>query len=273
MNYKDLGYNSFGIRTILPSRRESPIRARNLVGIGALSSVAISSPLNATTDIVFSSTDNDTAAWTAGTIYFADGSSSGQVAAGNTGNILATTYVYFDKDKPGELKTTTKPEEATGPLKFMIAIVEAGAAGKNCKITPTIAAGLIVSGITAEQIAAGTIVVGNINSAVTNRLFTDSTTKTNVEGWKHASDVTKIDGGDIYTNSITATQIAAGTITATEISGDQLDVVATKTGTLNVDEYITVGITNIKIDGTNKRIIVNDGTYDRILIGYQASGF
>lgn len=238
MNYKDLGYNSFGVRTILPSRRESPIRARNWVGIGALSSVAISSPLNATTDIVFSSTDNDTAAWTAGTIYFADGSSSGQVAAGNTGNILATTYVYFDKDKPGELKTTTNPEEATGPLKFMIAIIEAGAAGKDCKITPTIATGLIVSGITAEQIAAGTITASEIASG-----------------------------------TITASQIAAGTITATEISGDQLDVVATKTGTLNVDEYITVGITNIKIDGTNKRIIVNDGTYDRILIGYQASGF
>lgn len=36
---------------------------------------------------------------------------------------------------------------------------------------------------------------------------------------------------------------------------------------------IIVGNGNVKIDGANKRIIINDGTYDRILIGYQAGGF
>ena len=30
---------------------------------------------------------------------------------------------------------------------------------------------------------------------------------------------------------------------------------------------------NVKIDGTNKRILINDGTNDRILIGYQSGGF
>jgi len=39
----------------------------------------------------------------------------------------------------------------------------------------------------------------------------------NVAGWAHGSDATKIDGGDIYTNTITASQIAATTITASEI--------------------------------------------------------
>lgn len=34
-----------------------------------------------------------------------------------------------------------------------------------------------------------------------------------------------------------------------------------------------LGDTNIKIDGANKRIIINDGTNDRILIGYQSGGF
>lgn len=34
-----------------------------------------------------------------------------------------------------------------------------------------------------------------------------------------------------------------------------------------------IGDTNIKIDGANKRIIINDGTNDRILIGYQSGGF
>jgi hypothetical protein len=34
-----------------------------------------------------------------------------------------------------------------------------------------------------------------------------------------------------------------------------------------------VGDANIKIDGPNKRIIISDGTHDRILIGYQLNGF
>lgn len=36
---------------------------------------------------------------------------------------------------------------------------------------------------------------------------------------------------------------------------------------------ISVGNGNVKIDGVNKRIIINDGTNDRVLLGYQASGF
>jgi len=165
--------------------------------------------MNATTDIVFSSTDNDTAAWAEGTIYFANGTNSGVIVAGNTGNISATTYVYFDRNILGSLQTTTTVQNATGASKLLIAIVESGAAGKDCKITPIIAAGLTITNLTAAS-----------------------------------------------------------------ISGNQLDVIAAKTGTLDVDEYITLGAdANVKIDGVNKRILINDGTNDRILIGYQSGGF
>jgi len=34
-----------------------------------------------------------------------------------------------------------------------------------------------------------------------------------------------------------------------------------------------VGVSNIKIDGPNRRILINDGTNDRILLGYQSGGF
>ena len=57
-------------------------------------------------------------------------------------------------------------------------------------------------------------------------------------GWSHASDTTKIDGGDIYTNTVTATQISVS----------QLDALAVNTGTLDVDEYINVG-SYVTIDG------------------------
>jgi hypothetical protein len=34
-----------------------------------------------------------------------------------------------------------------------------------------------------------------------------------------------------------------------------------------------VGTGNVVIDGVNKRILINDGTYNRVLIGYQSGGF
>jgi len=228
-SWKDLGFNSFMIRAIPLSQRFSSLEARNAIPIGGISPSMLVSPLNATTNIAFSSTDNNTAAWATGVLYFADGNNSGTIDAGNTGNIAATSYVYYDREILGTLQTTTTVSNATGANKLLLAVIEVGAAGKDCKITPTIAAGLNVSGITADQIAA---------------------------------------------NTITAAEITAATITATEISGNQLDVVAANTGTLNVDEYINLGSdANVKIDGANKRIIINDGTNDRILIGYDSGGF
>ena len=53
---------------------------------------------------------------------------------------------------------------------------------------------------------AGSDVDTGLTSAITNCLFTDSTTKTNIEAWKSA-DVTLIDGGKIYTNSITVSKL------------------------------------------------------------------
>ena len=353
MKYAELGYNSFLIRTILIPSTQSPIEARNAIPTGSLSSAQLSTPMNPTTTIVFSSTDYNTAAWAAGVIYFADGTQSLTITAGNTGNIAATTYVYYDKEKSPVIQTTTTASNASGANKFMLAIVELGASGKDCIITPTIAAGLTVSGITIDQLSeisiqgwqqdmtfsstdhntvawgSGTITLtdgtaysidaGNTGdiSAVTYVYLDIATSKTVLQTTTTAAtavgsgkiiicvaeDVTaggsavfQVFGGralggvgklivasniaantvtanEIVGNTITAAEIATATITGTEISGTQLDVVATNTGTLNVDEYINVGESNVKIDGANKRILINDGTDDRILLGYQLNGF
>jgi len=50
--------------------------------------------------------------------------------------------------------------------------------------------------------------------------------------------------------------VAAGKITA---------------GTVTV--ALDVGASNVKIDGANNRIVINDGTNDRVLLGYQSGGF
>jgi hypothetical protein len=44
-------------------------------------------------------------------------------------------------------------------------------------------------------------------------------------------------------------------------------------GTLGENGVIFIGSRYVKIDGKNKCITVNDGTNDRILIGFQEAGF
>jgi len=51
-------------------------------------------------------------------------------------------------------------------------------------------------------------------------MFGSGTIKTNIEAWRHASDTTLIDGGDIYTHSIVADAIAAKTLTLGEVADD-----------------------------------------------------
>jgi hypothetical protein len=39
------------------------------------------------------------------------------------------------------------------------------------------------------------------------------------------------------------------------------------------DKELNIGVGNVKLDGPNKRIIINDGENDRVLIGYLENGF
>lgn len=55
-------------------------------------------------------------------------------------------------------------------------------------------------------------------------------------------------------------------------SGDAIFAGTIQAGSL-IAGAVNVGNNNVIIDGTNRNIIVNDGTYDRVLIGYQAGGF
>lgn len=62
-----------------------------------------------------------------------------------------------------------------------------------------------------------------------------------------------------------------GNMTATSLD---LSAYVSKAGTgQTLTGDVNVGNGNVKIDGANKRIIINDGSYDRILIGYQSGGF
>lgn len=103
--------------------------------------------------------------------------------------------------------------------------IAVGETNKYLKYDPT--NGLQIKGIiTAES---GSDVDNGLTSGITNRLFTDSTTKTNIEAWKHASDVTLIDGGDIYTGTVTAAKLTVvgidsnGKLVLSQIGSGTLD--------------------------------------------------
>ncbi len=71
--------------------------------------------------------------------------------------------------------------------------------------------------------------------------------------------------------AVTAVKIANLAVTNAKIASLSADKLTT--GTLSASTEINVGANYNKGDGINKRIIINDGADDRILIGYQSGGF
>ncbi|MGE0278349.1 MAG: hypothetical protein AB7R40_23380 [Nitrospiraceae bacterium] len=139
-------------------------------------------------NLVFSATDNDTVAWTSGSIYLRDGTTY-SISAGNTGNITTVTYIFLDLAVSATvLQTTTTASSAVGPNRILVAVANDVASGKDAQFQVMGGAddGELVL-ITADVIAANTITAN-----------------------------------EIAANTITAAQIAAGTITATEIAANTI---------------------------------------------------
>ncbi len=125
-----------------------------------------------TTSIVFSSTDNDTVSWTAGTIRLASGVTY-SITAGNTGNMTALTYIYLDTAvSTTALQTTTSYSSAVGDNRLLLAAAQNHASGASA-ITYTGQQPIInaTDQITAQSIVAGNIAAGAVTAdkiSVTN---------------------------------------------------------------------------------------------------------
>ncbi len=122
-----------------------------------------------TTNIVFSSTDNDTVSWSAGTIRLASGVTYA-IDAGNTGNMVALTYIYLDTAvSTTALQTTTTYSNAVGDGRLLLAAAQNHAAGAS--VIPYTGQQPLINAtdqitalsITAAQIAANTITAGKIS--------------------------------------------------------------------------------------------------------------
>jgi hypothetical protein len=217
---------------------------------------------------VFSSTDADTVSWGAGTFTTAAGTSY-SISAGNTGNMTAITYIYLDiAVSTTAYQITTTATNAVGDGKVLIAVAQkstteatfqvfGGSGGvaitggdiENHSITNTqiaaatitsneIAANTIVAGniaagtITSTQIATNTITSDNILSVAASKVLIDGTIY--LSNWRKTGDLTKIDGGQISTNTVTLSQLNF-----------------TPVQTTNVIASINASAEGIKIDADN----------------------
>jgi hypothetical protein len=73
--------------------------------------------------------------------------------------------------------------------------------------------------------------------------------------------------------SFQGVKLANGSITYKKIGSVLADQILTSTLTTQVNVGTASGSAYVRLDGVNNRIIINDGTTDRILIGYQLGGF
>lgn len=150
-------------------------------GIGGLKIPGTATPLavnNWALSSVWSVTDADTIAWGAGTLSTSDGGSY-SIASGNTGNMAAKTYIYFNLAvSTTALQTTTSAATATGEGKILIAIAQNGTGEANYMVVndkqSNIDAAQIVAGsITANEIAASTITAGKLSVSQLSAIAAD----------------------------------------------------------------------------------------------------
>lgn len=113
--------------------------------------------LEKTHDLVFSVTDADTIAWTSGTVTLSNGRTF-SISSGNTGNMVALTYIYIDPAISSTvLQTTTTAATGMGANKILLGVAQ----------NHTVTASFIPYGpgqplIDGSNIGALSIVAGNI---------------------------------------------------------------------------------------------------------------
>jgi len=104
-------------------------------------------------NLAWTAVDENTCSWKAGNIKLGSGEET-TIFAGGTGGITYKTYIYFDNTST--LKTTIDYANAVGDNKILLAIIEVGASGGKCIITPMQSAGTTID--------ASKIVTGKIQS-------------------------------------------------------------------------------------------------------------
>lgn len=138
----------------------APFRVDMQGNLTATSATITGLAQNFVSTIVWTATDRDTASWSAGTIKTSD-ETTYTISSGNTGNILATTYIFLNPAvSTTVLQTTTTATSAAGDGIILIAIVQIGAVGSECIITVIGSNGTTIDG---AKIVTGSVVASAIS--------------------------------------------------------------------------------------------------------------
>lgn len=165
--------------------------------------------------MVFSATDNDTVAWTSGTITLQNGVSY-LISAGNTGNISATTYVYLDSATSlTVLQTTTTATSAVGANRILIAVCANVAATKSAEF--------IVYGGSGTVGESKLIVAANIaaNTITANEIVANTLTATQISSLSFSGKTATFDTGSIGGWTLSSSKLSSGSF-AIEATNERL---------------------------------------------------
>ncbi len=198
----------------------APLNLSLLPGVPVDAKKLIGDAQSFTTTVVFSATDEDTVAWAAGTLTLSDGTVY-NISSGNTGNMAAITFIYFDSNASlTTLQTSLDPDDSVGAgRRYLASAIPTADAPQEATFIPVVG----TLGINETVIGPNSISTGLVqaNAITANEILANTITAT-----------------EIAALTITAAQIAAGTITATEIAAD----------TITTNELAANSVTSVEID-------------------------
>jgi hypothetical protein len=209
--------------------------------------------------MTFSAIDADTVSWTDGTITLTDGSIY-SIVTGNTGNMSALTYIYFDANVSlTVLQTTTVQATAVGRGKILVAVAQNNATvGSEATFQVFGGSGGLL--LKADNIAANTITANEIAA--------------------NTITASQLSVSQLSAISANLGAITAGTVTGILMTGSTIQTAATgRRIIMSTDQYLrwnsdsstegyiyTDSSGNMIIDADNLIYIRADGSGDDIYV-------
>jgi hypothetical protein len=171
-------------------------------------------------DLVFvpkSGAEQTTVSWAAGNIRFADGTTQ-SINSGDTGVLTAGViyHIYFTVGSNTLGVTTTYSTVVSDTTGLLATVGRSSTSGQQVQIHTFRAKGeninadmIAANAILANALAASIVAISKLDTDALARMFTGETVRDAIQGWRHASDLTLIDGGDIYTGTVTVSKLNA----------------------------------------------------------------
>jgi hypothetical protein len=147
------------------------------------------------TNVNWYASDYNTVARWSGSIYLPDWTNI-TISSGNTGNMSAVTYIYYDRDL-WSVQTTTSAQTSVWENKILLCVASPTSSGKDAEFQ-AFGTNKQSTFITADNIAANTI--------TGNEIAANTITASEIESW--AITTAKIDAWAVTASKITVTALS-----------------------------------------------------------------